>query len=257
MSGNERDLNVSVPTGEEIPRPDSSASSVISRTSSPEHIEDDVFVAKQEDKTADPRKVSADVAARGIVSPKKFSGPVPQSGMRGMLIAACEIENGQETDEVSLQIKNEQLNKDTGTAPEQDFATSQEINFFNKDSSISRPSSASSTSSVAEETNRREVSFQASNEDHLLKKERSFISHSGNTTVEVVSICTQTEWSWLKDIELYQEVISRSKPEWAERTERKVSKEAPKSPSGKFIAYTTRWPSKEDRKMSLCDQQCS
>lgn len=236
MSGDERDLKDSVPTGEEIPRPDSSSSSIISRTSSPEHIQDDAFVAKQEE--LDPEKVSADVASRGIVNPNKFSGPVPQSGMRGMLIAACAVEanhseKSQETEEVTLEGKHEQqLSEDTGPATEGHVPTLQEINFFNKDSSTSRPSSASSSSSIAAESNKREVSFQASDEDHLLKKERSFISHTGNTTVEVMSICTQTEWSWLKDVELYQEITNRSKPEWADRTERKISREVPKSPSG-------------------------
>ena len=51
----------------------------------------------------------------------------------------------------------------------------------------------------------------------------------------MVSICTQTEWSWLKDMELYQETINRSKPEWAERSEKKMSKEVPKSPSGNTL----------------------
>lgn len=293
MSADERDLKDSVPKGEEITRPDSSASSVISRTSS---LQDDVFTANQDDlKQEDPQKVSADVAARGIVRPNKYSEPIAQSGMRGLLIAACEVstdsaENGQEigeasshneqqminegagpageeinrpqemyffnkdssasrargpvnpkmfsgpaaqsgnsensriTDEIPLQDKNDQqMNKGAWPAPEEIDPKSQEINFFNnKDSSTSRPSSASSTSSIAD---KREVSFQASDEDHFLKKEKSLISHTGNTTVEVVSISTQTEWSWMNDVLRYQEMIAK-----AERKEGRAS--ISKSPSG-------------------------
>ena len=298
MSADERDLKDSVPKGEEITRPDSSASSVVSRTSS---LQDDVFTANQEDlKQEDPQKVSADVAARGIVRPNKYSEPIAQSGMRGLLIAACEVstdsaENGQEigeasshneqqmneeagpageeintpqemyffnkdssasrargsvnpkmfsgpashsgnsensrkTDEIPLQDKNDQqMNKDAWPAPEEIDPTSQEINFFNnKDSSTSRPSSASSTSSIAD---KREVSFQASDEDHFLKKEKSLISHTGNTTVEVVSISTQTEWSWMNDMLRYQEMITK-----AERKERRAS--VSKSPSGNNLNWT-------------------
>ena len=299
MSADERDLKDSVPKGEEITRPDSGASSVISRTSS---LQDDVFTANQVDlKQEDPDKVSADVAARGIVRPNKYSEPIAQSGMRGLLIAACEVsadsaENGQETgeasshneqqmkeevglageeinttpqemyffnkdsstsrargpvnpkmfsgpeaqsgnsentrktDEIPLQDKNDQqMNKGTWPAPEEIDPTSQEINFFNnKDSSTSRPSSASSTSSIAD---KREVSFQASDEDHFLKKEKSLISHTGNTTVEVVSISTQTEWSWMNDMLRYQDMITK-----AERKERRAS--ISKSPSGNNLNWT-------------------
>ena len=238
MSGDERDLKDTVPAEEQVPRPESSSSSVISRTSSPEHLQDDLFVhaEKQEDQL-DPEKVSADVAARGIVNPKKL-GSVAQTGMRGMLIAACEVETNDSektegTDEGALLSQNEHLDKDTGMpVTENHDPMVQEIHFFNKDSSTSRPSSASSSSSIAVGTNQREVSFQAGEHGPLLNKERSFISRTGNSTVEVVSISTQTEWSWLKDMELYQEMTNRSKPEWAERTERKTSKEGPKSPSG-------------------------
>lgn len=87
----ESNNNEKVPEEEQIPRADSSASSVISRTSSPEPLQDDVF---GEEKQVSPEQLSADVAARGIVNPKnKFSGSPPQSGIRGMLIAACDIEN--------------------------------------------------------------------------------------------------------------------------------------------------------------------
>lgn len=231
MSGDERDLKDTVPAEEQVPRPESSSSSVISRTSSPEHLQDDLFVhaEKQEDQL-DPEKVSADVAARGIVNPKKL-GTVAQTGMRGMLIAACEVETN-DSEKTEGTDEGASLDKDTRMpVTENHDPMVQEIHFFNKDSSTSRPSSASSSSSIAVGTNQREVSFQAGEHGHLLNKERSFISHTGNSTVEVVSISTQTEWSWLKDMELYQEMANRSKPEWAERTERKTSKEGPKSPS--------------------------
>ncbi|KAL9965788.1 hypothetical protein ACROYT_G029635 [Oculina patagonica] len=235
----EKDLKESVPEDEQVPRADSSASSVISRTSSPEQLQDDVFgVEKREVSTSE--QLSADIAARGIINPKnKFSGSPPQ-GIRGMLIAAADIEtnnaeNTQETDQVKSQrgenVENEQLlDKHVSTGTEENAPVPQDINFFHKDSSTSRPSSASSSSSLADK-NKREVCFEDAEGDHLLQKERSFISHTGNTTVEVVSICTQTEWSWLKDMELYQDMTHKSKPDWAERSERKTSREVPKSPS--------------------------
>ena len=228
---------------EQIPRPDSSASSVISRTSSPEPLKDDVF-GEETRVTCSPEQLSADMSARGIMNPRnKISGSPPQSGIRGMLIAACDIETNTvgETQELSKsdlqeekKTENEQL-LDKHAVPERadkNKTVAQEMSFFNKDSSTSRPSSASSSSSVGERTNKREVCFQDSEEDHLLQKERSFISHAENATIEVVSICTQTEWSWLKDMELYQEMLPRSKPDWADRTDRKLPREAPKSPSG-------------------------
>lgn len=237
----ENNNNEKVPGEEEIPRPDSSASSVISRTNSPEPLleTDDVF---GEETQVSPEQLSADMAARGIINPRnKISDSPPQSGIRGMLIAACDIESNtveetQEAHESDLQeekkTESEQLldkhamfeRKDNETVPQ--------------DSSTSRPSSSSSSSSVGDRTNKREVCFQDSDGDHLLQKERSFISHAENTTIEVVSICTQTEWSWLKDMELYQEISHRSKPDWAERTDRKLPREVPKSPSGNAATMT-------------------
>lgn len=232
MSGDERSLKDAKITHEQPPRPDSSSSSVISRTSSPEHVEGDVFasVGKQQDQL-DPENISADVAARGIVSPKKPLGTLAQTGMRGMLTAACEVttdesEKSQRAEEVTSQgIKSENLDNKAATSSIGDHdREAHDILSFNKDSSNSRPSSASSSSSTAEGAEKRGVAFQA------VEKERSFISHASNTTVEVISTCTQTEWSWLKDMELFQEISNKSKPEWANKTERKMS-----SPSGNYV----------------------
>lgn len=244
----EKDLKEPVRDEEELPRADSSASSVISRTSSPEQLQDEVFSVE---KQVSPEQLSAEIAARGIINPRnKFPDSPTQTGIRGMLIAACDIETNnaektQETEKVESQesktTENEQLlDKHASKGTEESDPVPQEVSFFNKDSSTSRPSSASSsTSSLAERTNKREVCFEASEGDHSLQKERSFISHTGNTTVEVISICTQTEWSWLKDMELYQEMAHRSKPDWAEKTERKISREVPKSPSGNVAIFGT------------------
>ena len=95
MSEDERSLKGPKTTDEQPPRPDSSSSSVISRTSSPEHLEGDVFASVGKQDQLDPEKISADVAARGIVSPKKPLGTLAQTGMRGMLIAACEVAQAQ------------------------------------------------------------------------------------------------------------------------------------------------------------------
>lgn len=239
----ENDNNEKVPGEDQIPRSDSSASSVISRTSSPEPLQETDGVFGEETEVS-PEQLSADMAARGIINPRnKISDSPPQSGMRGMLIAACDIESNtvnetQEAHESGLQeekkTESEQLLDKHAVLERTDknVTVPQEMSFFNKDSSTSRPSTASSSSSVGDRTNKREVYFQDSEGDHLLQKERSFISHPENTTIEVVSICTQTEWSWLKDMELYQEISHRSKPDWADRTDRKLPREEPKSPSG-------------------------
>lgn len=238
MSGNEeKDHRDLAPTEEQIPRADSSASSVISRTSTPEHLEDDVFNMDKQEPQLDAEQLSADVAARGIVNPNKFSGDVPQSGIRGMLIAACDIssnafnksqeENGKDSDPELQEEPSREKHVSSGTEELQ--PAPQAVSMYNKDSSQSRPSSASSLSSLATGINKREVSFQNADEDEGLLKERSF-THTENR-IEVISICTQTEWSWLKDMELYQETRNRSKSEWAERPERKMSKDVSKSPS--------------------------
>lgn len=238
MSGNEeKDHRDLAPTEEQITRAGSSASSVISRTSTPEHLEDDVFNMDKQEPQLDAEQLSADVAARGIVNPNKFSGDVPQSGIRGMLIAACDIpsnafnksqeENGKDSDpELQEELSRE---KHVSSGTEELQPAPQAVSMYNKDSSQSRPSSASSLSSLATGINKREVSFQNADEDEGLLKERSF-THTENR-IEVISICTQTEWSWLKDMELYQETRNRSKSEWAERPERKMSKDVSKSPS--------------------------
>lgn len=228
----ENSNNEEVPKEEQIPRSDSSASSVISRTSSPEPLQDD---ASGEETQVNPEQLSADMASRGIISPtNKFSGSPQQPGIRGMLTAACDIETNtseetQETNESEQLLDKHAVSERTSG----NEGVQQEMSFFNKDSSTSRPSSASSlSSSLAERTNKPEVSFHDSEGDHLKHKERSFITRAENTTIEVVSICTQTEWSWLKDMELYQEMEQRSKADWDERSDRKVSREVLKSPSG-------------------------
>lgn len=281
MSEDERFKKDSVPPSEETLRPASSSSSVIGRTSSPEHLQEDVSAeTKENSKHEDSADVTAKgiiaasevgpdnsqnsqetgedqqmtaasgqspeadeedqssqeiyffnkefstsgppLASRGRVKPKKSSGPQTPSGM------PAAFKSSQQTGEVPVPVKGEQeVDRDVRVHPQELDPTTQEIAFFIKDSSSSRLSSASSTSSVAGERKRGEVSFQATDEDHLLKKERSFVSYAGNTTIEVVSICTQTEWSWLNDMLLYQEMMART-----ERTERRGSRDIPKSPSG-------------------------
>ncbi|PFX25847.1 Glutamate-rich protein 6 [Stylophora pistillata] len=265
MSGNEeKDHRDLAPTEEQIARADSSASSVISRTSTPEHLEDDVFNMDKQEPQLDAEQLSADVAARGIVNPNKFSGDVPQSGIRGMLIAACDIpsnafnksqeENGKDSDpELQEELSRE---KHVSSGTEELQPAPQAVSMYNKDSSQSRPSSASSLSSLATGINKREVSFQNADEDEGLLKERSF-THTENR-IEVISICTQTEWSWLKDMELYQETRNRSKSEWAERPERKMSKDVSKSPSGiKSMEYKCKqscFSQKKEEKLYCCPQ---
>lgn len=230
----ENSNNEEVPKEEQIPRSDSSASSVISRTSSPQPLQDDAI---GEETQVNPEQLSADMASRGIINPtNKFSGSPQQSG-----IAACDIETNtseetQETNESEQLLDKHAVSERTSG----NEGVQQEMSFFNKDSSTSRPSSASSlSSSLAERTNKPEVCFHDSEGDHLIHKERSFITRAENTTTEVVSICTQTEWSWLKDMELYQEMEQRSKADWDERSDRKVSREDPKSSSGNVAIFVT------------------
>lgn len=68
-----------------------------------------------------------------------------------------------------------------------------------------RASSSSSTSSNDDDE-----------EEEFVKvgeRTTSFITHSGEKTVELSTVCTQTENSWLKDLDLFEELLQR-KPEW-------------------------------------------
>ena len=98
----------------------------------------------------------------------------------------------------------------------------------------SRPSTATSSSTVAVEQSEMRIDqvetddmendskevfhFQGLGAEQLVYEgevERMIISREGFEQVEVISQCCQTEWSWLQDMKLIQWKMG-SKPDWAE-----------------------------------------
>lgn len=64
------------------------------------------------------------------------------------------------------------------------------------------------------------------------KREKTRVNIS-NATTELVSVFTQTEWSWFNDMLQYQEMMAR-----AEKAVRRASREIPNSPSGSQLTAT-------------------
>ena len=233
---NEEGTKESTVEEELLPRSESSASSVISRTSSPEQTHQGILTQEVQNVGEEHISEIADVAARGIINPNKITDLPVQSGIRGMLIASLgrDVDRASNSDPIQEKTLEEthdvqeDLKGLTTVEPSllPDTTQQEENVFLDDELSPSRPSSASSSSSQEPgERNKNGISFQDNTE-----VESNFVTRPG--TVDVVSISTQTEWSWLKDVELYQEILTAKKPEWADRTERKLSKDGSKSPSG-------------------------
>ena len=148
-----------------------------------------------------------DSSSRRGKPPKKFSGHNRRSGKPG-------TDNDQKgQDNVEQEIKKDVVDSSGETNP----ISCPETEFSNKDSPTCRPLSTSSSSSVEAET------------EGNLKRQKAKVRTSNNAK-EVVSVCTQTEWSWFRDMLWYQEMMTR-----AEKTGWRSSRETPKSPSGKYL----------------------
>ncbi|EDO33633.1 predicted protein [Nematostella vectensis] len=209
------------------------SSTAISRTETPDEsaYTFGIQTVPDDEKQEDPEKIRQDVAARGILRDKmELEGPT----LKSTLVAAALENDGNHNNNV---ITDEVEQKETEPAEAEKTETHSAkptILAYRRESDLidTRPSSASSTSTQevpvsGEQELKRQVSFHNDEEKELVQmgqRMTSFISRPGNLPVELSTTCTQTEWSWLKDIELYEEILSR-KPEWvAEKKPRKESK---------------------------------
>lgn len=268
------------PTDEEKQRPISSLSSIMSRTSSPAQLQDDVLqeetcVTREENLAGievSTGYLSADVSAREMVQGRAFSA---SPCVRVMLRENSELE----IDNSETSLKTAEDGQGSEQAGEGLDHTPGEVYFFNKKSTARRvkqithklsgqercsaklrpvdtqgdpdnveqnimnlrqtpdespklkqtefseknspthlPFSTSSSSPVEEEVQ----------ENTKREKTRA---NSKNATTELVSVFTQTEWSWFNDMLQYQEMMTKA--EKAVRT-----KEIPNSPSGNQLTAT-------------------
>ncbi|XP_068686269.1 uncharacterized protein [Montipora foliosa] len=167
-----------------------------------------------------------DSSSRRGKPPKKFSGHKRRSGKPG-------TDNDQKDQD---NVGQEEIKKDVvDSSGETNPISCPETEFSNKDSQTCRPLSTSSSSSVEAET------------EGNLKRQKAKVRTSNNAN-EVVSVCTQTEWSWFRDMLWYQEMMTR-----AEKTGWRSARETPKSPSVHSHASST----KSWRKRSIGSRRTS
>ena len=213
------------PTGDPE-RPDSassSASSLVSETSVQDE-DTELFERPQQSQNQGPEKVAADVSARGILKYKRKLSS--DTAFRGLLMSACaKDEVGNATEQAAGP-----SDAQPGIAEEPPQALEEQPKPLTK-----RPSSVSSTSTVPSEENetvsvkdvkvsgdsvpQNEVELAAGKSEG---NDQGSTSVSGSTTVKFVTACTQTEWSWLQDSLLYQELIHRES-EWPDGKVRRMS----------------------------------
>ncbi|XP_031554986.1 uncharacterized protein LOC116291893 [Actinia tenebrosa] len=204
------------------------SSTAFSRTETPDEqtygLPIDTIKTKHED---DPEKLKKDIAARGIIVPsQKLS---EHSSLRGSLMS---------TALVSERMSENDLNQDIPDSEESIIPLEPAAN-VDTDLIDSRPSSASTSLSVevplkVEQTDSESEQKLSSHSPELVRvgeRETSFISRQGNITVELSSTCTQTESSWLKDLEFYEE-ISHFRPEWIDEMKAIKQRKESKSSSG-------------------------
>ncbi|XP_015766436.1 PREDICTED: uncharacterized protein LOC107345248 [Acropora digitifera] len=261
------------PTDEEKQRPISSLSSIMSRTSSPAQLQDDVLqeetcVTREENLAGievSTGYLSADVSAREMVQGRAFSA---SPCVRVMLRENSELE----IDNSETSLKTAEDGQGSEQAGEGLDHTPGEVYFFNKKSTARRVKQITHKLSGQERCSAklRPVDTQGDpdnveqnimnlrqkpDESPKLKQteysERNSPTHlpfstsssspveeevqentkrektranSSNATTELVSVFTQTEWSWFNDMLQYQEMMTKA--EKAVRT-----KEIPNSPS--------------------------
>ena len=263
------------PTDEEKERPSSSLSSIMSRTSSPAQLQDDVLqeetrVTRGEDLAGievSTGYLSADVYAGEIVQERAFSA---SPCVRVMLRKNSELE----IDNSETSLKTAEGGQGSEQAGEGLDQTPGEVYFFNKKSTAKRGKQITHKLSGQEECSAklRPVDAQGDpdnveqtpDESPKLKQteysERNSPTHrplstsssspveeeleekttrektranTSNATTELVSVFTQTEWSWFNDMLQYQEMMGR-----AEKAVRRASKGIPNSPSGNQLTTT-------------------
>lgn len=183
----------------------SESSSATSRASTPDKTNGlDVQLADQ----VSPEKIQQDVASRGIIRPKK---PLSNSSLRGSFISNAPLLSDSES---SL------MNTKVGIDDNNDI--------------IDRPASSASTSSSTD-IHINDDEYEGPELVKLGERTTSFITRSSNETVELSTVCTQTENSWLKDIDLFEELL-KQKPEWIDKIKLK-RKESRASAKGNYIIY--------------------
>lgn len=261
------------PTDEEKQRPSSSLSSIMSRTSSPAQLQDDVLqeetcVTREEDLVGievSTGYLSADVSAREMVQERAFTA---SPCVRVMLRENSELE----IDHSETSLKTAEGSPGSEQAGEGLDQTPGEVYFFNKKSTARRVKQITHKLSGQERCSAKLTPVdtqgdpdnveqtimnlrQTPDESPKLKQteysERNSPTHlplstsssspveeevqentkrektranTSNATTELVSVFTQTEWSWFNDMLQYQEMMTKA--ETAVRT-----KEIPNSPS--------------------------
>lgn len=234
-----KDIGEDVEVGEasmEIePKPDderpssasSSASSIISRSTTPDQ-ETELFERPQEGENEDPDQVAADISARGILKYKeKLSS---KTAFRGMLMSACAGANTVEESDPKVSVEKQPQDIPSENKDNDSAENSQTLQKIEAQPPSSRPSSDASSADGVVDTgipqgDNKEVSFQDNSgrkdrgqvySPHLGEGHGGITSRPENSTVESVTVCTQTEWSWLQDLGLYQELMNKE-PDWTER----------------------------------------
>ena len=229
-------------TGEELMSRSESSASSFSRSRSPVQLDVGISSgASQEDS-----QTSQTPQGHSTVNPNKINISPVQTGIHELAASLDGLSRGDvgEREHKGTPLQDHQMLENLGASHEikEDRLSSttrhqqSEMLFVADELPSSRPSSESSSSTqVAGELKNKEGLFQDyTEEQEQLRRQRMAVTRAENTSVEVVSISTQTEWSWMKDVELYQDVLNVRKPEWADRREKKLSKEGLGSPTGNF-----------------------
>ena len=189
---------------------DSNSSDVVSGRSTPDNID-----FKQDDSKeaeVDPEMTKQDVAARGIIrSVKSLS---KSATLRGSFISDVAV-----TSESDSSLANPKVEPD------------------DNNNLSDRPLSSSSTASSTDvPINNDDDESEGPELVKVGERTKSFIPRQVNETVELSSVCTQTENSWLKDIDLFEELL-KQKPEWINkmRLQRKESESSIKKGNNVMI----------------------
>ncbi|KXJ29743.1 glutamate-rich protein 6 [Exaiptasia diaphana] len=177
---------------------DSNSSEVVSGRSTPDNI--DFKQDEPKEAEVDPEKVKQDVAARGIIRPVKSFNK--SATLRGSFVSDVPVTSESDSSLANPKVEPDDNNNiSDGPLSSSSTASSTDIPINNDDGESKGPEFVK----VGERT-------------------KSFITRQVNETVELSSVCTQTENSWLKDIDLFEELL-KQKPEWINkiRLQRKES----------------------------------
>jgi hypothetical protein len=204
------------------------SSTAISRTETPDEQDFGLpiggIMREQQD---DPEKLKEDIAARGIIRSGQYLSK--DSALKGSMISTVLSTENQSTSQTGL-------DQDLTDKPESPIPLQTAV-VAESDLTDSRPSSASTNSSVEipfktdDSEPKKKESFHTPELVKVGERETSFMTRPGNLKVELSSICTQTDNSWLKDLEFYEE-ISHFKPEWIDEMKTIKHRKESKSSTG-------------------------